>query len=298
MTLTEDEVCQLVPAVQSVLYALRGGQKTVYKVTMGNQWYALKVLNVPAQGQADDPREYSLDETDVTLARARREIDILRKCNISQLVKLGPIPLSIGDVGGRVYLYYSEEWIEGKDLRTIARESGPMPAASVVNLGLDMALAIGTLWGMSKIHRDIKPANIMYRASDQTFVLLDLGLAFDVDDVSLTVSGQIPGTPPYFSPEQTDPSRKRLLDFRSDMFSLGVVLYEVATGVHPFWRVGMTYDELFKEIRTAAVQRPSIVRPGVPSPLEIIILRLLAKNPHGRYKSCELLGNALLGARL
>jgi len=161
-------------------------------------------------------------------------------------------------------------------------------------LGVDMATAIETLWMMSKIHRDVKPANIMRRALDQTFVLLDLGLAFDVNDISLTLSGRIPGTPPYFSPEQTDVSRKRLLDFRSDLFSLGVVLYEVTTGEHPFWKRGMAYGELVEHIRGLPARKPSELRPEAPAELDAVILRLLAKTPHMRYRSCSLLRKSLM----
>ena len=294
IAIDEADIRQLIPEIQTVQFALRGGQKTVYKVVIEGQTYALKILEVPSQTPDGDVGEYSLDEADVTLARARRETGILKSCNIPQLVKLGPIELSIGTIRDKLYLFYTEEWIDGRDLRSLVSEVRYLPTADVAALGVDMATAIETLWMMSKIHRDVKPANIMRRALDQTFVLLDLGLAFDVNDISLTLSGRIPGTPPYFSPEQTDVSRKRLLDFRSDLFSLGVVLYEVTTGEHPFWKRGMAYGELVEHIRGLPARKPSELRPEAPAELDAVILRLLAKTPHMRYRSCSLLRKSLM----
>jgi len=122
--------------------------------------------------------------------------------------------------------------------------------------------------------------------------LLDAGLAFDIVGESLSI-GPV-GTPPYFSPEQFDFSNRRtVMDFRSDLFSLGVTMYEMATGQHPFWTRGENSRSLFNKITMLNPKPPNEIIPDFPEELGDIIMRMLGKSPHLRYRRCQQLIDAL-----
>lgn len=145
------------------------------------------------------------------------------------------------------------------------------------------------------VHRDVKPRNIMRRNSGD-YVLLDTGLAFDLSDESLTAAFMTVGTPIYMSPEQLKNVR-RGIDFRSDLFLLGIVMYEVITGKHPFFQRGINSMQLVANIISNQVEPPSTIRSDIPNSLNTIIMRLLAKEPHLRFKTCDSLINKLQQAR-
>lgn len=234
---------------------------------------------------------------DVT-ARAQREVETMQQCSTPHLVRMGPIGLTVGTIGTNHILFFTEELIEGLDLRVHLRDRGPLSVDELVRLARHMAEAIQALWQLVKIHRDIKPGNIMRRDSNGEFVLLDMGLVFDLQDESLSL-GPV-GTPRYFSPEQVDfMNRRSVMDFRSDLFSLGIVLYEMATGRHPFITPSAlsTWD-IVGNIRGMQPQPLSSLRTDIPQELNDIILRLLAKRPALRYRSIELLQRALDQVRL
>jgi len=286
-SLARDDVYKLVPGIASIGEPRKGGQKLVFPCSIRGQRYALKVMLV-------DTRCDDMDgDFDEVTARARREVDIMTKCDTSHIVKLGPVPLTQAEIRGQHIIYFTEEWIDGYDLRAIINHHGPLPVAEVAQLGTDIAKAVKSLWSLKKIHRDIKPGNIMRRESTGNFLLLDMGLAFDTIGDTLTSFGLICGTPQYFSPEQTEFSRKRQMDFRSDLFSLGVTLYEAATGYHPFWSVGTTTREVIADILQSNPKPPSDLRSELPSDLDIVIMRLLEKSPHLRYRTCDRLIEAL-----
>lgn len=294
--LTEIEIKELVPQVDSITRVVAGGQKTVFKVRIKGKYYALKVLRLEGRPPGAPEGEATEDEPpqpEEAYSRALREVQILSECNIPEIVRLGPVSLRAAEAGQEYLILYTEEWISGRDVRTVIEQDGPLSIAEVVRLGRDVNRAIEKLWSLAKIHRDIKPANIMQRAPGAGYVLLDLGLALDLQDVSLTNTGQVPGTLPYFSPEQLDFMRKRNMDFRSDMYSLGVVMYEATTGKHPYWKPGMKSNDTIGCILGAKPAKPSDIRKEVPPGLEEVILRLLAKSPHLRYRTCEQLDASL-----
>jgi serine/threonine protein kinase len=195
------------------------------------------------------------------------------------------------DIRGERLLYFTEEFIDGAPL-TIALASGSsMSVRELVALGTQITLAIEELWSFSKIHRDIKPGNIMRRRSTETFVLLDMGLVFDLDDRSFSL-GPV-GTAAYFSPEQTDfRNRRSILDFRSDTFSLGIVLYMMATRQHPFAAGATNSWEILTNIQNMTPTSPRHLRTDLPDELSAIILRLLGKRPALRYRTTRMLLDA------
>ena len=283
-TLTQAQVAQAAPFAKAIGLPRSGGQKQVFPCEIDGTKYALKFLATEPAVSPD--ADVSVEPVDEVLARARREISIMEKCSSPHLVKLGPIGLTETDIGGQRLLYFSEEWIDGEDLQDRIRR-GPLLVASVVSIGRHITSAVEELWTLRKVHRDIKPGNIMTRASTDEHVLLDLGLAFDLGDNSISGVGLVHGTLKYLSPEQMDYTKRRSLDFRSDLFALGVVMYEAATGTHPFVSQSMSSNHVLAAILTAPAADPRKLRPDLPESLRDIILRLLAKRPHLRYRRCE-----------
>ncbi len=121
--------------------------------------------------------------------------------------------------------------IDGVTLENLLAEGKPLAAQEVARIGMQMAAGLAAAHARGMVHRDIKPANVLIEKDTQRVKLTDFGLARASDDVKLTKTGMVTGTPLYMSPEQAMGSAA---DERSDLFSFGAVLYEMATGSSPF----------------------------------------------------------------
>ncbi len=296
--LAATQIATAIPDITITGTERRGGQKLVFPCEIAGHPWALKLmLAQPTQPAGVDPADSSVESFDPVTARARREVAIMYECQSPHLVKLGPLPLAQVDIEGQSIIYFTEEWIDGQDLAEILRVDGTLSVEDVRRLGLHIAAAIEELWSKGHIHRDIKPGNIMRREANGDFVLLDMGLAFDLQAQSISSPGTTPGTMIYFSPEQANVARKRQLDFRSDLFALGIVMYEALTSVHPFIAGAATSIEVLGQILGATPAPPSTHRAAITSDFDRVILRLLAKSPHLRYKTCERFRAALTTAR-
>jgi DNA-binding NarL/FixJ family response regulator/tRNA A-37 threonylcarbamoyl transferase component Bud32 len=175
------------------------------------------------------------------------------------------------------------EYVEGYPLSYYIPSASPM----VVNLGRQIALALHYAHEHHIIHRDIKPANIKVTPDGQVKIM-DLGLALPKEATRVTADGMVIGTPAYLSPEQAQGHK---LDHRTDIYSLGVVLYEMATGQLPF-----DADEISALLLQQVKQPPPpprLVVPDIPQALEKVILTALEKNPVRRYQTCEALAEGL-----
>lgn len=276
---------QLIPEVGDIGDPITGGQKLVFPCFISGHRYALKVILLNSDVIRDVDETQSL--TDTVALRVQREVDILGRCSTPYIVKPGPISLTTAKVGAQHVMYFTEEWIEGKDLQRAVADCGPLPLAEVITLSQNMSLAIQDLWSLNVVHRDIKPSNIVRRTGTNDFILLDMGVALDKDDETITQYGLVPGTRIYLSPDQLNYPMKQFLDFRSDLFAVGVVLYEVLTGVHPFFQKGMSGEVLTQRIIDFRPQPPSRIRPEVPANLDSMVMRLLAKKPHLRFRTCK-----------
>ncbi len=265
-----------------------GAQKIVFSANINNEKYAIKFMRPDMPSSEESDEEYLDDVT----ARAQREVETMQQCSTQYLVKMGPIGLRTVEVNGESLIYFSEEFIEGKNLKQYYQETGNFSNQELVKLALHISIAIDKIWQFSKIHRDIKPGNIMRRDSNGVFILLDMGLVFDLQDESLSL-GPV-GTPRYFSPEQMNFSNRRtVMNFRSDLFSLGIVLYEMATGKHPFAPgTSTTTWDVLNNILNMNPEPPITHCPDLSPKLNEIILRLLAKRPALRYRSINIFQNA------
>lgn len=285
--LTVEQVAQVIPEASNIVELDRGGQKLVFTGIIDGAKYALKFMK-PDPSQVSGYESESLD--DVT-SRARREVETMQQCGTPYLVEMGPIGLRSANIGDSPIIYFSEEFINGKNLRTYLEEDGTLSPQDTVRLALHISEAVSALWQFSKIHRDIKPGNIMKRGNGD-FILLDMGLVFDLQDESLSI-GPV-GTPLYFSPEQIDFSNRRTtMNFRSDLFSLGTVMYEMVTGKHPFMESATTTWDVLGNIVNTVPTPPIDLQPDIPERLSEITLRLLAKRPALRYRSITQFQHAL-----
>ncbi|MDI7267417.1 MAG: serine/threonine-protein kinase [Myxococcota bacterium] len=294
--LTAQDVEAAVAGVRDVAYLAKGGQKIVFSCTIDGRACVLKfLLAAPPDAPPPDDPAVSAERGLEALERARREVETMSQCDSPALVKLGPLGLERTTIGNQDLIYFSEERVDGEDLRSVLSREHALAVRELVALGEDLTAAVAAIWSFAKIHRDIKPGNAMRRNSDRRFVLLDVGMAMDLADDSITATGAVVGTPAYFSPEQLDYAKRRQLDFRSDLFAAGIVLYECSTGRHPFRAPGEGTATLFGNILSARPTSPRSLRPDLPAELEAIILRLLAKRPHMRYRTCDQLATALRG---
>jgi TolB-like protein/Tfp pilus assembly protein PilF len=200
------------------------------------------------------------------------------------------------DIGSQDELdFLVMEYLEGQTLATRLKQS-PLPYAAMLRVALEVTGALAYAHGCGVIHRDVKPANIMLTTFGAK--LLDFGLArwgqealgaiFPPADSSVSVSGMILGTPRYMSPEQIE---RREVDARTDVFILGVVLYEMATGRMPF--PGETSAAVMDAILRAAPEPASRVNPEIPPQLEQIVAKALEKEPAARYQTAAELRAAL-----
>jgi serine/threonine protein kinase/DNA-binding CsgD family transcriptional regulator len=175
------------------------------------------------------------------------------------------------------------EFVEGVPLADYIPSSPEM----VVNLGQQIAMALDYAHERQIIHRDIKPANIQVTPAKQVKIM-DLGLALPREATRVTAEGMIIGTPAYLSPEQ---AQGHPLDHRTDIYSLGIVLYEMVTGQLPFDADDIS-ALLLQQVRQPPPP-PRLIVPNLPVGLEMVILKALEKHPSRRFQSCRIMAEAL-----
>jgi serine/threonine protein kinase/WD40 repeat protein len=176
--------------------------------------------------------------------------------------------------------YLVMQYIPGRSLQDRLDASGPLEVKEILRIGTQAARALAAAHAQGVVHRDIKPANILLENCVERVKLTDFGLARAMDDASLTQSGVIAGTPQYMAPEQ---ARGEPVDARSDLFSLGVVLYAMAIGRPPF-----RANSAMAVLKRVCDDRHRPIRElnsDVPDWLESIIDRLLAKDPADRFQT-------------
>jgi hypothetical protein len=169
---------------------------------------------------------------------------------------------------------------------------GPLEVRDIVRIGMETAKGLAAAHGRGLVHRDVKPANILLEEGSGRVRLTDFGLARAVDDATLTQSGVVTGTPQYMSPEQ---ARGEPVDHRTDLFSLGSVLYAMATGQPPF--AAATPLVVLRKVTDEEPPAIRDVNPAIPRWLVAIIARLHAKKPADRFASAEEVAT-LLGRHL
>lgn len=200
-----------------------------------------------------------------------------------------PNVVQIYDVGREDDQHYIVmELVEGKTLKALIQEQGPLPVAQAARIAGEILRALDHAHAQRIVHRDIKPHNILI-SKDGRVKVTDFGIARATTTDTVTHTGSIMGSAHYFSPEQAN---GQVTGDRSDIYSVGIVLYEMVTGTVPFQGESPITVAL-KHIRERPVS-PAQLNPEVPVELEQIILRALEKEPDDRYPSAAAMGEALV----
>jgi predicted Ser/Thr protein kinase len=186
----------------------------------------------------------------------------------------------IGEHQGRHF--FSMEFVTGRTLAELVRD-GPLPTRVAAGYLERVAAAVHYAHERGVLHRDLKPSNIIIDGQDRPRVT-DFGLAKRFgSDSDLTLTGQVVGTPAYMSPEQAGGTNYGTVDARSDVYSLGAVLYHLVCGLAPF--SGESATQILRKVADLEPVAPRLLNPGLPRDLETICLKCLAKEPSRRYGS-------------
>ena len=196
------------------------------------------------------------------------------------------------DIGkGERLAYMAMEFLEGRELRTMLASRTPIPVPQALDIAAQVADGLQFAHEHQVVHRDIKPANIMV-LNDGAVKITDFGIARMRNNEVKTMTGMILGSPKYMSPEQVSGRRA---DTRSDIFSLGVVIYEMLTGTSPF--VADNIHGVMYQTLNFNPPAPKTLNPDLPDVLNFIIAKTLAKNLDDRYQAAKDLASDLRQAR-
>ncbi len=242
-----------------------GGMGAVYKAEdreLGRT-VALKVIRPELASNPD------------ILQRFKQEILLASKVTDRNIIRI----YDLGDAEGVKFI--TMEFVEGDDLRHLLHSQGKLPAAEVVDIMEQAVSGLRAAHRIGIIHRDLKPGNIM-RASDGRVLVMDFGLARSLQGDGMTRSGTMLGTMEYMSPEQ---AQAKELDARSDIFTVGLILYELLTGIMPY-QAESAIASLLKRTQQRAIPVSDIDK-NVPGALSNIVSKCLERDPALRYQSSD-----------
>jgi serine/threonine-protein kinase len=241
----------------------KGGMSSVWKAhdRLLDRQIAIKVLHP----------HFTEDEEYVE--RFRREARSVAQLSHPNIVTV----IDRGEDAGRQFIVF--EYVEGENLKQLLERSGPMPVRDALVMALQMARALSFAHGRGLIHRDVKPQNVLLNPDGQA-KMTDFGIAREVDVQGVTITGTVLGTSEYIAPEQ---ARGQQVDAQTDVYSLGVVLYELLTGAVPYKGDNFVTVAL-KHVNEPA---PSVLetRPEVPPRVALAVERAMAKSPAERFES-------------
>lgn len=249
----------------------KGGMGRIYKAldTEVNEKVALKLIKP----------EISTDAK--AIERFRNELKYARKIGHRNVCRM----FDLGKEGGNFYI--TMEYIAGEDLKSFIKRSGRLTVAKAVSLTKQVCGGLAEAHRLHVVHRDLKPKNIMID-TDGNARILDFGIARSLQTEGITGEGVMIGTPEYMSPEQVE---TKDVDSRSDIYSLGIILFEMLTGRLPF--IGETPLSVAMKHKASKPPDPQSLNPQIPTELNRMILKCLEKDRNNRYQSVEEILNDL-----
>jgi eukaryotic-like serine/threonine-protein kinase len=253
---------------------------------IGNRYEILQLLGQGGMGAVYKARDREL-ERDVALKlirsdlarnpeillRFKQELILARQVTHRNVIRI----FDLGQADG--FKFITMEYLEGRDLRVVLRERGKLPAEEAAKIILQICRALEAAHLEGVIHRDLKPQNIMLDANGRAYVM-DFGIARSAHLPGMTQTGALVGTPEYMSPEQ---AKGEKLDERSDLFSLGAILYELLTGQSPY-HSDTPLATLWKRIQEKA-KPANEVDPAIPKPLSDVVAKALEIEPENRFQN-------------
>jgi serine/threonine protein kinase/Tfp pilus assembly protein PilF len=243
----------------------QGGMGAVYKARDRevDRLVALKVIRPELAGHPD------------VLRRFKQELILARQVTHKNVIRI----FDLGEAEGAKFI--SMEYIDGRDLKSIHAERGKLQPEEAAEIIEQVCLALDAAHAEGVIHRDLKPQNIMVDKHGRV-VVMDFGIARSKELSGLTQTGDLVGTPEYMSPEQ---AKGEEIDSRSDLFSLGIILYELLTGISPY-EATTPVVALLKRTQERAVP-PDKLDPAIPKFMNDIVVRCLEIDPQRRYASAQ-----------
>lgn len=243
----------------------RGGMGTVYRVydQKIQEDVAIKILKSELAGEEG------------TITRFRNELRLTRKITNKNICKM----YDLNDYQGLQFI--TMEYIAGEDLKSFIRRSGRVSIGKAISIAKQMCEGLHEAHDLGVIHRDLKPSNIMIDSQGNTKIM-DFGIARSTEAKGITEAGVIIGTPEYMSPEQVEGAD---VDPRSDIYSLGAILYELVTGRPPF--EGKTPMSVAFKHKTSKPQEPRELNTQVPEELNRLILKCLEKDREKRHQNVD-----------
>ncbi len=292
-----EEIKAVFSQFQEVLFHNAGGFKAVYKVVENSIIEAFKIVYIPEVSGVD--LEVGKEIRKESLGRIAREIKILNNCKSVEIVKLGSVQPVLTVIAGREYIAYSEEFLDGVTLREVIKQSIKPSEEELRSLFVSLLKAVRELWSFNVIHRDIKPDNVMrLNRKDRSYVLLDLGIAYSAVDTPLTFDASHrlpPGTYRYLAPEMLQPGFRDAIDFRSDIYTTAMTIFEYAAGQHP---LAKNKDDLITTLSRIVRESPPSLkafRPDLSSTIIGTVDQMLKKIPALRPSNINMLINQLEG---
>ena len=243
----------------------KGGMGKVYRVedTKVKEEVALKLINA----------EIALDKK--TIERFSNELKLARKITHKNICRM----YDLGEERGRHYL--TMEYVSGQDLKGLIRQTGQLTVGKAISIAKQICDGLTEAHSLGIVHRDLKPNNIMIDRGGNAKIM-DFGIARAVKGKSITGSGVMIGTPQYMSPEQVE---GKDVDLRSDIYSLGIILYEMLTARVPF--EGDTPLTVGVKQKTKTPKDPKFYNELIPDDLNQLILKCLEKEKENRYQGTE-----------
>jgi serine/threonine protein kinase/Tfp pilus assembly protein PilF len=241
----------------------RGGMGRVYKVldTEVNERIALKLITP----------EISIDKK--TIERFRNELKLARKIRHKNVCQMYDLSREEGNY------YITMEYVAGEDLRVLIIKMGQLSASQAISIAKQVCEGLAEAHKLGVVHRDLKPSNIMIDKEGNARIM-DFGIARSLEAKSITAAGKTIGTPKYMSPEQVE---GKDIDRRSDIYSLGVILYEMVTGQVPF--KGDTPFIIGIKQKSETPVNPKELNDQIPDDLSRAILKCLEKDKQNRFQS-------------